>query len=207
MVGPKHNSPDCNPPPICILKRAEEWVAVVAVVRRSFSFILRVAGGEIHGHFRGAISGHQVPDQRWEVLHMNFITDLQTTPAVGFDSILVCTDRLSRYSYLIPTKKSDTSLITARRLFQVVFTVNGPPKRLITDQWRCIFSESGRVHWMCTISCRCCVAKWVYMSGGSSLFGGRVTHAAGLTVLKPAGVLSINDNWTRQAGRICYEYR
>ena len=69
----------------------------------------------------GAISGHQVPDQRWEVLHMDFITDLQTT-AEGFDSILVCTDRLSRYSYLIPTKKSDTSLITARRLFQVVFT-------------------------------------------------------------------------------------
>ena len=81
----------------------------------------------------GAISGHQVPDQRWEVLHMDFITDLQPT-AEGFDSILVCTDRLSRYSYLIPTKKSDTSLITARRLFQVVFTVHGPPKRLITDR-------------------------------------------------------------------------
>ena len=64
---------------------------------------------------------------------MDFITDLQNT-AEGFDSILVCTDRLSRYSYLIPTKKSDTSLITARRLFQVVFTVHGPPKRLITDR-------------------------------------------------------------------------
>ena len=81
----------------------------------------------------GAISGHQVPDQRWDVLHMDFITDLQPTEE-GFDSILVCTDRLLRYdTYLIPTKKTDTSLITARRLFQVVFTVHGPPRRLFTD--------------------------------------------------------------------------
>ena len=29
MVGPRHKSPDCSPPPICILKRAVEWVAVV----------------------------------------------------------------------------------------------------------------------------------------------------------------------------------
>ena len=57
----------------------------------------------------GAISGHQVPDQRWDILHMDFITDLQSTEE-GFDSILVCTDRLSRYSYLIPTKKTDTSV-------------------------------------------------------------------------------------------------
>ena len=81
----------------------------------------------------GAISGHQVPEQRWDVLHMDFVTDLQPTEE-GFDSILVCTDRLSRYTYLIPTKKTDTSLITARRLFQVVFTVHGPPRRLITDR-------------------------------------------------------------------------
>lgn len=52
---------------------------------------------------------------------MDFITDLQTTEE-GFGSILVCTDRLSRYSYL------------TRRLFQVVFTVHGPPKRLVTDR-------------------------------------------------------------------------
>ena len=60
---------------------------------------------------------------------MDFITDLQPT-AEGYDSILVCTDRLSRYSYLIPAKKSDTSLITARRLFQVVFTVHGPHSKM-----------------------------------------------------------------------------
>ena len=53
---------------------------------------------------------------------MDFITDLQSTEE-GFDCILVCTDHLSLYSYLIPTKKTDTSLITAKRLFQVVFTV------------------------------------------------------------------------------------
>ena len=81
----------------------------------------------------GALEGHSIPSERWDTLHLDFITDLQPTKE-GFDTILVCADRLSRYTYLIPAKKVDTSLITARRLFQTVFSVHGPPGRLITDR-------------------------------------------------------------------------
>ena len=45
-----------------------------------------------------SVGTSEVPDQRWDVLHMDFITDLQSTAEEWFDSILVCTDRLSRYS-------------------------------------------------------------------------------------------------------------
>ena len=54
----------------------------------------------------GALKGHSIPNERWDTLHLDFITDLQPTKE-GFDAILVCTDRLSRYTYLIPAKKVD----------------------------------------------------------------------------------------------------
>ena len=44
------------------------------------------------------------PEQRWDVIHIDFITDLKPT-AEGFDTILTCTDRLTRFTYLIATKK------------------------------------------------------------------------------------------------------
>ena len=41
IVGPRHSSADCRPPPIIILKRGVEWVACVAVDNRSNNFVFR----------------------------------------------------------------------------------------------------------------------------------------------------------------------
>ena len=74
------------------------------------------------------------PEQRWDVIHVDFITDLKPT-AEGFDSILKCTDRLTRFIYLlIATKKTDDAAETARRLFAAVFAVHGTPLQINSDR-------------------------------------------------------------------------
>ena len=73
------------------------------------------------------------PDQRWDVIHVDFITDLKTT-AEGFDTILTCTDRLTRFTYLITTKKTDDAAETARRLFAAVFAVHGTLLQINSDR-------------------------------------------------------------------------
>ena len=52
----------------------------------------------------GALEGHSIPSERWETMHLDFITDLQPTKE-GFDTILVCADRLSRYTHVFDSGK------------------------------------------------------------------------------------------------------
>ena len=56
MVGPKHNSPDCSPPPICILKRAVEWVAHCGSSDQEVNQFCLAGGGEIYCYFRGGVN-------------------------------------------------------------------------------------------------------------------------------------------------------
>jgi hypothetical protein len=64
---------------------------------------------------------------------MDWVTDLPQT-AAGFDAVLVVVDRVTKYAYFVPAKKSDTAEITARRLFAVVFCVHGAPGTVVSDR-------------------------------------------------------------------------
>lgn len=79
------------------------------------------------------MSGLEFPEQRWDVVHVDFVTDLQSTKE-GIDTILTCTDRVSRFTYLIAEKKSDDAVQSARRFFVAVFGVHGLPLQIISDR-------------------------------------------------------------------------
>ena len=68
----------------------------------------------------GFRSGHRVSDSRWEVVAVDFITDLQVTEE-GFDCILVAMDTLTKFTYLVPACKTDSAEDSAWRLFERVF--------------------------------------------------------------------------------------
>ena len=44
------------------------------------------------------------------------------------------TDRLTRFTYLIATKKTDDAAETARRLFAAIFAVHGTPLQINSDR-------------------------------------------------------------------------
>ena len=81
----------------------------------------------------GLMEARAIPENRWDVIHADWITDLPVT-ASGYDSILVVHDKVTKYAYLIPTCKTDTAEITAKRLVAQVFCIHGLPEVFVTDR-------------------------------------------------------------------------
>ena len=84
---------------------------------------------------QGALTGLPIPAERWQVVQMDWITDLPVT-ALGYNQVLVVEDRLTKYAYFIPAKKTDTAEDAARRVFAVVFCVHGVPETIVSDRDR-----------------------------------------------------------------------
>ena len=82
---------------------------------------------------RGILQGLTIPDTRWECVQVDWITGLPIT-LDGFNTILVVSDRMCKYSYFVPAKMVDTAEDTAKRLFSHVFCVHGCPAMLISDR-------------------------------------------------------------------------
>ncbi len=89
---------------------------------------------------QGALTGLPIPVERWQLVQMDWITDLPMT-AVGFTQVLVVEDRATKYAYFIPAKKTDDAAATARRLFAGVFCMHGAPDTIISDRDRRWTSE------------------------------------------------------------------
>ena len=93
----------------------------------------------------GRLQPHAIPEQPWEVITADFLTELPTTRQ-GNDTVLIVVDKLSKRCVLIPTRK-DISARDVAQLFQDhVFTKYGTPTTIITDRdpkftarfWRCL---------------------------------------------------------------------
>ena len=89
---------------------------------------------------RGALSGHPIPEERWQAVQMDWITDLPVT-AAGYSECLVIEDRVTKYAYFVAAKKTDTAEDTARRTFAAVFCVHGVPTVVISDRDRRFTSQ------------------------------------------------------------------
>jgi len=88
----------------------------------------------------GALSGLPIPAGRWEVVQVDWITDLPLSER-GHDQVMVVEDRLTKYAYFIPANKNDTAEVAARRVFGVVFCVHGAPATLVSDRDRLFTSH------------------------------------------------------------------
>lgn len=86
----------------------------------------------------GLLQPIPIPSQPFEVLSMDFISELPETPE-GYNAILVVVDKLTKYAITIPTTTAITEKETASLLFKYVFTKFGLPRQIISDRdtrWR-----------------------------------------------------------------------
>ena len=73
-------------------------------------------------------------------VHIDWIVGLLVSEK-GYDSILVCVDRITKFAYFIASKSTDTAQDTAKRLFAAIFCVHGPPKVIISDRDKTLTAE------------------------------------------------------------------
>ena len=81
----------------------------------------------------GQLKGLPFQGQRFETVHVDWVTDLPTT-SLGYDQVMVVVDRISKFAYFVPAKKTDTAEEATDRLYSTVFCVHGPPKQIISDR-------------------------------------------------------------------------
>ncbi len=100
-------------------------------------------------HPYGNLNPLEVPNQNWESISMDFITDL--SPSHGFDTLLVVVNHLSKQSHFIPMIQS----LDAPRLTQLyissIFKLHGLLSSIVSDQdplftsifWDALTSQLG----------------------------------------------------------------
>jgi len=81
----------------------------------------------------GELQPLPIPNDRWESISMDFITDLPCTPS-GHDAILVFVDRLTRMVLFAPCTKDIDALGTAKLLRNYVFAQHGLPASIVSDR-------------------------------------------------------------------------
>ena len=81
----------------------------------------------------GLLSPLAVPDERWDVITMDFIMDLPKSPQ-GNDALLVVVDKLTKYVILVPCQTSCTAVVAAELFFKNVYQWFGLPKKIISDR-------------------------------------------------------------------------
>lgn len=81
----------------------------------------------------GQLQPLPIPEDRWEAIAMDFITDLPCTRA-GHDAILVFVDRLTRMVLFAPCTKDTDAVGTAKLLRDYVFCNHGLPQSIVSDR-------------------------------------------------------------------------
>ena len=81
----------------------------------------------------GLLQPLPIPEDRWEAIAMDFITDLPCTKS-GKDAILVFVDRLTRMVLFAPCTKDIDAVRTAKLLRDYVFCNHGLPRSIVSDR-------------------------------------------------------------------------
>eukprot|EP00253_Pinus_taeda_P012641 PITA_12641 len=103
-----------------------------------------------HQHPAGLLQPLPIPEWKWEIISMDFITGLPKTKK-GNDSIMVVVDKLSKAAHFIPVQSTYRAPQIAHVFMQNVFRLHGLPKVIISDRdvkftsafWRTLFADLG----------------------------------------------------------------
>ena len=82
---------------------------------------------------QGKLQPHEIPTTVWDVITMDFLTELARCSA-GFDSVFVIVEKLSKRAIFIPTTKGVTAAGAAQLLQDAVFSKQGIPVKMISDR-------------------------------------------------------------------------
>eukprot|EP00253_Pinus_taeda_P017231 PITA_17231 len=103
-----------------------------------------------HQHPAGLLQPLSVPEWKWEIISMDFITGLPRTKRNN-DSIFVVVDKLSKAAHFIPVQSTYKAAQIAHIFMQNVFRLHGLPKTIVSDRdvkftsafWKTLFAELG----------------------------------------------------------------
>jgi transposase InsO family protein len=82
---------------------------------------------------KGLLNPIAIPQERWEVVTMDFVTGLPKTKQ-GFDMIMTVVDKLSKRVHFIPAKTTADALVIAELFLNNVFRHHGLPVAIISDR-------------------------------------------------------------------------
>ena len=97
-----------------------------------------------HQHPTSLLQPFPTPEQKWEVISMDFITGFPMTMR-QHDSIMVVVDKLTKASHFIPVKSTYKADAIANIFMKEIFRLHGLPKEIIFDSDTNLFQIFGRV--------------------------------------------------------------
>ena len=86
-----------------------------------------------HRHPTGLLQPLPIPEWKWEVISIDFITRLPKSKKQN-DSIMVVVDKLSKATHFIPVKSTYKAINIANIFMKEVFRLDGIPKVIISDR-------------------------------------------------------------------------
>jgi hypothetical protein len=103
-----------------------------------------------HGHPAGLLQPLLIPEKKWEVITMDFITGLPKTNK-QHDSIMVVVDKLTKAAHFVPVKTMHTMTNIAEIFMKEIARLHGIPRTIVSDKdtkftsnlWRGFFKGFG----------------------------------------------------------------
>ena len=86
-----------------------------------------------HRHPAGLLQPLPIPEWKWEVVTMDFITKLQRT-SKQHDSIMVVVDKLIKASHFIPVKPTHKEANIVDIYMREIARLHGIPKTIVSDR-------------------------------------------------------------------------
>jgi hypothetical protein len=80
----------------------------------------------------GLLQPLKIPEWKWEEIGMDFIVGLPRTQ-VGYDSIWVIVDRLTKVAHFIPVKTTYSGAKLAELYMSRIVCLHGVPKKIVSD--------------------------------------------------------------------------
>ncbi len=99
-----------------------------------------------HTLSRGQLQSTQIPEEKWQEISLDFITDLPES-SIGDNSILTVIDKATRMTHLIPCKKSITAAETAKLFWRHIGKLHGVPRVLYSDRGPQFIAQFWRELW------------------------------------------------------------
>jgi hypothetical protein len=97
-----------------------------------------------HRHPAGLLQPHVIPESKWEVISMDFIVGFPLM-ARRHDSIFVVVDTLTKSAHFILVRMMYQAPDIARVFVNEIVRLHGVPRRIISDQDRCLQDGFGPV--------------------------------------------------------------
>ena len=88
----------------------------------------------------GLLQPLPIPSQPWEIVSMDFIVKLPTTPR-GHDTVFTVVDMLTKQVHFIPTREAISAKVAASLYFDNIVRHHGLPKAMVSDRDRKFLSH------------------------------------------------------------------